>query len=168
MIPDPSAGAPEAPLNLALLAGRMGWAFLFGLLIAWRPLSRLLGGRGSRPEIAHALLLMTLAATLVISIIGDSLARAFGVVGLGSFIRFRASIKDPSDVVLFFIAIGLGMACGLGMVLHAGIGLAVLSVVLVARDRMLPAAAKPPKTRPLPEALPQLKPARGGSTTEAV
>jgi hypothetical protein len=144
MIPAGVQEAVEPPLQLSLLAGRMGWAFLFGVLIAWRPLSRLCGGRASRPEIAHALLLMTLAATLVISIIGDSLARAFGVVGLGSFIRFRASIKDPSDVVLFFIAIGMGMACGLGMVLHAAIGLGVLSVVLVARDRM-PAPVKAPK-----------------------
>jgi hypothetical protein len=138
----------ESTVQLAHLAVRLGWAFLLGVFLAWRPLSRLFGGRKSRPEIAYALLLMTLAATLVITIIGDSLARAFGVVGLGSFIRFRASIKDPADVVLFFIAIGLGMACGLGMVLHAAVGLAALSVVLVPRDRI---PAPPGKQAPEPK-----------------
>ena len=113
----------------------MAAALALGTLLAWRPLSRLAGGRPARPEIAHALQLMALAASLVIVIIGDSLARAFGIVGLGSFIRFRASIKDPSDVVLFFSAIGVGMACGLGLIPHAAVGTAVLSGVLVLRDR---------------------------------
>jgi hypothetical protein len=113
----------------------MGWALALGALLAWRPLSRLAGAPPRKPDIAHGLLLMTIAASLVIVIIGDSLARAFGVVGLGSFVRFRASIKDPADVVLFFAAIGIGMACGLGLVPHAIAGVGVLSLVLVFRDR---------------------------------
>src|SRR5262245_49007611 len=100
-------------LEVITLLGRVGWAMALGVLLAWRPLSRLVGGPPSRVEIAYALLLMTVAASFVIVVIGDSLARAFGIVGLGSFIRFRSSIKDPSDVVLFFVAIGVGMACGL-------------------------------------------------------
>jgi hypothetical protein len=56
---------------------------------------------------------MTVASAMVV-VIEDSLARAFGVVGPGSFIRFRSAIKDPRDVVSFFLAIGTGMACGMG------------------------------------------------------
>jgi hypothetical protein len=128
-----SRSATEVPVSALLV--RMACALALGSLLAWRPLSRLAGAPPPKPSIAHGLLLMTVASTLVIVVIGDSLARAFGVVGLGSFIRFRTSIKDPSDVVLFFSAIGIGMACGLGAVPYAAAGVGVLSLVAVLRDR---------------------------------
>lgn len=123
--------------TMEVLLMRLGCALLLGALIAWRPLSHLAGGRRPKQEVAYALLLMTAASSLVIGVIGDSLARAFGVVGLGSFVRFRAAVKDPCDVVLFFLSIGVGMACGLGAVPYASAGVLVLSLVLVLRDRAL-------------------------------
>jgi hypothetical protein len=117
-------------LNVSVLLVRLACAIVLGGVIAWRPLSR----RPVKVEVKHALLIMTVAATMVVVVIGDSLARAFGVVGLGSFIRFRSSIKDPRDVTLFFLAIGTGMACGLGAVPVAGIGVAVMWLLLVALD----------------------------------
>ena len=113
-----------------LLITRLGCAIALGAVIAWRPLSR----RPLRPDVRHALLIMTVAAAMVVVVIGDSMARAFGVVGLGSFIRFRSSIKDPRDVVLFFLAIGTGMACGLGAVPVAAVGVATVWALLVALD----------------------------------
>jgi len=128
-----SDSTSEIRIEVFLL--RLGCAAALGAWIAWRPFSRLAGGKTSKPEVAYALLLMTLASALVIVVIGDSLARAFGVVGLGSFVRFRTSIKDPGDVVLFFLSIGVGMACGLGAVHFAAVGLAVITPVLLLRDR---------------------------------
>jgi hypothetical protein len=78
------------------------------------------------------------------------MARAFGVVGLGSFIRFRSSIKDPRDVVMFFLAIGTGMACGLGAVPVASVGVGVVWALLVALDRLdVPDAAPEPEPPPV-------------------
>src|SRR5688572_19853059 len=96
--------APTDPSQVTVVAflGRMACALVLGALIAWRPLSRLAGAPAPKPAHAHALFMMTLAATLVVMVIGDSLARAFGVVGLGSFVRFRTALKDPRDAVLFF------------------------------------------------------------------
>jgi hypothetical protein len=112
------------------LVVRLACAIVLGVVIAWRPLSR----RPLKVDVRHALLIMTVAAAMVVVVIGDSMARAFGVVGLGSFIRFRSSIKDPRDVVLFFLAIGTGMACGLGVVLVAAVGVATVWALLVALD----------------------------------
>ena len=39
----------------------------------------------------------------MVVVIGDSTARAFGLVGLGAFIRFRAGIKDPRDAAVMFV-----------------------------------------------------------------
>ncbi len=127
-------GTSGSSIDATALLVRMGFALVLGALLAWRPLSRLAGGLPSKLPVAYALVLMTLASTLAAALIGDSVARAFGVVGLGSFVRFRTAIKDPGDAVLFFVAIGLGMACALGVIGHAALGVAAISVLLVFRD----------------------------------
>ena len=141
--------APSDPSQVTVVAflGRMACAVVLGALIAWRPLSRLAGAPPPKPALSHALFMMTLAATLVIMVIGDSLARAFGVVGLGSFVRFRTALKDPRDAVLFFVAIGVGMACGLGQIMIAGLGVGTMSLALIPLERSGRESAEEP---PLP------------------
>ena len=145
----------DLSLSPKVLLVRLACAAALGAILAWRPLCR----RRVRIEIEHSLLLMTVAAAMMVSVIGDSLARAFGVVGLGSFIRFRSSIKDPRDVALFFIAIGTGMACGLGAVPTAAISVSVLWFILVALDRANGAEpARAVETPPLPAPVPPAPP----------
>jgi hypothetical protein len=117
-------------LHVRTLLMRLACAVALGIIIAWRPLSR----RPLKTEVKHALLIMTVASSMLMFIIGESTARAFGVVGLGSFIRFRSSIKDPRDVVQFFLAIGTGMACGHGDLRTAAIGVATVWALLVVLD----------------------------------
>ena len=131
----------DVTVPVPVLLVRLAFAIVLGVVIAWRPLSR----RPLKVDVRHALLIMTVASAMVVVVIGDSMARAFGVVGLGSFIRFRSSIKDPRDVTLFFLAIGTGMACGLGAVRVAGVGVATVWALLVALDWNW-------KPAPLPEA----------------
>ena len=47
-------------------------------------------------------------------IIGDSIARAFSLVGALSIIRFRTAIQDPRDIGFVFYALAVGMAIGAG------------------------------------------------------
>ena len=47
-------------------------------------------------------------------IIGDSIARAFSLVGALSIIRFRTAIQDPRDIGFVFYALAVGMAVGAG------------------------------------------------------
>ena len=120
----------DLSVPVSTLLVRLACAIVLGAVIAWRPLSR----RPLKVDVRHALLIMTVAAAMVVVVIGDSMARAFGVVGLGSFIRFRSSIKDPRDVTLFFLSIGTGMACGLGAVPVAAVGVSTVWALLVALD----------------------------------
>ena len=132
----------DLSVPVPVLLVRLSCAIVLGAVIAWRPLSR----RPLKVDVKHALLIMTVAAAMVVVVIGDSMARAFGVVGLGSFIRFRSSIKDPRDVTLFFLAIGTGMACGLGAVPIAGVGVSTVWALLGALDwnwKPTPAAPDP-------------------------
>jgi hypothetical protein len=122
------------------LAPRMLVALLMGALLATRPWRRKV-----RPsvEIQQTGLLMCVAAALVASVIGDSLARAFGVVGLGGFIRFRSNFKDPRDSALLFVLIGVGMAAGMGLLELAVVGAVLVGLILAG----LEALVKPGKRR---------------------
>lgn len=115
------------------VAPRLLAAALLGGFLAWRPWQR--QGR-PKGEIAQTQLLMCVAAALIVTVIGDSVARAFGVVGLGGFIRFRTGIKDPRDAAVLFLLIGVGMAAGLGMYELAAAGTAMIAGVLAALDRL--------------------------------
>lgn len=111
---------------------RMALALALGGVVAARP------WRSQRPraEMVQTQLLMCVAGALVVSVVGDSLARAFGLVGLGGFIRFRSGLKDPRDAASLFVLIGLGMACGMGEIHVAIVGWAFLVAVFVAMDRI--------------------------------
>ena len=56
---------------------------------------------------------------MVIMIIGNSLARAFALVGAMSIVRFRNPVKDSLDLVYIFAAIAVGMACGTSFAIYA-------------------------------------------------
>lgn len=71
-------------------------------------------GTGNGKGFFQSLILMTLITSLVIMIIGDSLARAFGLVGAMSIIRFRTAVKDTVDILFIFFALTAGLAAGAG------------------------------------------------------
>jgi hypothetical protein len=121
-----------------------------GAFLGFRPWRRLL--TTSLPparEVAQAQTLIAIAGALMVVVIGHSTARAFGLVGLGGFIRFRSGIKDTRDAAIMFVMIGIGMACGLGAVpmalmatLFAGIVLAIFDAGRRARLRLVRVAVQ--------------------------
>ena len=50
--------------------------------------------------------------SVVMVVIGESIARAFSLVGALSIIRFRTAIQDPRDIGFVFYALAVGMAVG--------------------------------------------------------
>jgi hypothetical protein len=124
---------------------RLVIAALLGAFLGFRPWRRLLpNALPPAREVAQAQTLIAVAGALMVVVIGHSTARAFGLVGLGGFIRFRSGIKDTRDAAVMFVMIGLGMACGLGAVpmalvatLFAGVVLALFDVGRRARLRLV-------------------------------
>src|SRR2546428_9411800 len=108
-------------------------AALIGLLITavHQPMSR---ERARSMEQAQTLLCVSGAMMMII--IGNSLARAFGIAGAASIIRFRTPVEDPKDVTILFLLMGLGMSAGLGAFAVAGLGTAFLCIALIALERM--------------------------------
>ena len=62
-----------------------------------------------------SLILLTMITATVIMVIGSNLARAFGLVGAMSIIRFRTAVKDTQDIMFIFFALAIGLAAGAGL-----------------------------------------------------
>jgi len=72
---------------------------------------------------------------VVIMVIGNNLARAFGLVGAMSIIRFRTAVKDTIDIVFIFFALGIGMAAGVGLYSVAVGGTIFIGLVLLSLSK---------------------------------
>lgn len=77
-----------------------------------------------------AIIMLSMITALVIMVIGNNLARAFGLVGAMSIIRFRTAVKDTQDIMFIFFALAAGLAAGAGMHLIAYIGTIFIGVVV--------------------------------------
>ena len=72
---------------------------------------------------------LSLIVCMVIMTIGNSIARAFALVGALSIIRFRTVIKDPKDIVFIFWSLATGMVCGTGQYFLAFAGSSIITIV---------------------------------------
>ncbi len=79
----------------------------------------------------NTLVLLPMITAIVMMVIGNNLARAFGLVGAMSIIRFRTVIKDTRDIAFVFLALAAGMAAGTGyhVIALAGTAAVILSIV---------------------------------------
>lgn len=121
------------PIDVMLL--RLVLATVLSAAVSYRPW-RMFMKNMSRVayDTAQAQVIIAVAGAIMVIIIGDSVARAFGLVGLGAFIRFRSGIKDPRDAAVMFVMIGVGMAVGLGLYEVAAVVSAFIAVVVATLD----------------------------------
>ena len=79
----------------------------------------------------NSLVLLTLITSVVMLVIGNNLARAFGLVGAMSIIRFRTAVRDVQDIVIIFFALAVGMAAGVGLHIIALAGTIIISIIAI-------------------------------------
>ncbi|MBI3047692.1 MAG: STAS domain-containing protein [Acidobacteria bacterium] len=117
-----------ALLKLVVAAG-------IGLLVTFvhRPTAR---DKPLSRSMEQAQVLLCVAGAMVMIIIGNSIARAFGIAGAASIIRFRTPVEDPKDITILFLLMGLGMAAGLGAFAVAGLATAFLCLFLLMLERL--------------------------------
>jgi uncharacterized membrane protein YhiD involved in acid resistance len=127
---------PDVWQNLSLypttggeIVANISVALLCGLLISWI-YRRTYRGPGYSVSFVNSIVLLAMITSLVIMVIGNNLARAFGLVGAMSIIRFRTPIKDTHDIVYIFFGLAAGMAAGVGYHKIAIIGTLFVGAVI--------------------------------------
>ena len=108
----------------------VGMAFAFGLLIAtlYRYTHQ---GFSYSPDFVNTLIIITMVTAIVIMVIGNNLARAFGLVGAMSIIRFRTALKESRDIAFIFFGLAAGMAAGAGNHLIGIVAVPMISLIIL-------------------------------------
>jgi hypothetical protein len=112
-----AAMVARALIALPLAAG-------LGAVLAFRP--RRSGTPARSAPVIQTQIILSIIGAVVMLIVGSSLARAFGIVGVASLIRYRAKIDDPKDAVVMLATLSMGLCSGVELY-----GLALFSTVFV-------------------------------------
>lgn len=75
-----------------------------------------------------SLIMLALITTMIMNIIGSSIALSLGMVGALSIVRFRTAIKDPRDTAYIFWIIAIGLGAGSSNYFIISIGSAFIAV----------------------------------------
>jgi uncharacterized membrane protein YhiD involved in acid resistance len=113
----------ESDIRLPVLAARLAVALALGCVVAG--VYRLTHGRRgeSASGLTATLVMLTVLIGLVTLVIGNSVARAFSLVGALAIVRFRTVVEDTRDTAFVIFAVALGMAVGAGFLKVALVGL---------------------------------------------
>ena len=131
------APALDTPLlhHLIVLAGAAALGAALGLI---RPVRRSIVPRSA--HVIQAQILLAIVGALIIVVVGESLARAFAIVGAAGLVRYRARIRDPKDAGVMLVALALGLTVGSGLYALAAIACAFVIAVLWVLESIEPAA----------------------------
>ncbi len=96
-------------------------------------------GPGYLKSFVNSLLILSMITAIVIMVIGNNLARAFGLVGAMSIIRFRTAVKETQDIIFIFFSLAVGMAAGVGLHSVAIISTLVIGLIylLISRSNFI-------------------------------
>ena len=122
------AAAPATP---GVLAVRLILALVFGVAVA--VIYRWSHGRekSDKAPLTTTLVLLSILIAMVSMVIGNSVARAFSLVGALSIVRFRTVVDDTRDTAFVIFSVIVGMAAGAGLPWVPLVGIPVVSLASV-------------------------------------
>ena len=113
---------------------------ILGAALALRP--RRKGTPRRQAPVIQTQIILAIVGAVIMLVVGQSLARAFGVVGVASLIRYRAKVDDPKDAVVMLSCLGMGLASGVGLYALAMVATVFLLVVLFLLESFEPESKK--------------------------
>ncbi len=150
-LPAPAAGTADwmssafqaaPPISIEVILGRTALALVLGFAVAAVYRLSLPQRRGDAPALTTTLVLLAVLIALVTIVIGDNVARAFGLVGALSIVRFRTVVEDTRDTAFVIFAVVVGMAVGAGYPMLAAVGIPAVALGALAM-RLLTAPNEP-------------------------
>lgn len=120
----------QATLSWEQIAANILVSGILGFLIF---ISYMISHRGTiySKKFNVSLVVLTVLTSMVMTVIGNNVALSLGMVGALSIVRFRTAIKDSRDTVYIFWTIIVGICCGVGDFIVAGIGSAFVFILFL-------------------------------------
>jgi len=119
------AQPPGANIVLSDFLLRLLVAYLAGQAIGWF-YSWSHGVLSYSQNFVQSLVMLSMIVCVIMGVVGDSLARAFGLAAALAIVRFRTPVKDARDTTFLFLSVATGMAAGAGQ-----LSIAMASTVLI-------------------------------------
>lgn len=115
----PEPAVPEVEESWTIAAARitlrLALGALLAALLAFRP-RRDFPALLRNPYVAQTQILLAVVAAALMMIVSDNAARAFGIFAAASLVRFRTNIRDPKEITVLLISLGIGLATGVGKI----------------------------------------------------
>ncbi|MFO0849175.1 MAG: DUF4956 domain-containing protein [Gemmataceae bacterium] len=131
-----AVAATSSPPEVSVLVLRITLAMLCGFLVAGVHVLTLGRSREDSRTLPTTLVLLAVLVALITMVIGDSTARAFGLVGALSIVRFRSVVEDTRDTAFVIFAVAVGMAVGAGYAVLAAVGLPAVTIAAAIMARI--------------------------------
>lgn len=122
---------PDPEIRPDVLAVRLGLALALGIGVAGIYRVTQTGDRTQAPNLGTTLVLLAVLIAMVTQVIGNSVARAFSLVGALAIVRFRTVVEDTRDTAFVIFAVVVGMAAGAGLLAVAVVGSLVVGAAAV-------------------------------------
>lgn len=119
---------------------RLPLAAVLGSVLALRPRRRSHGRRSVL--VVQTQIMLAVVGAVIMLVVGNSLSRAFGIVGAAGLVRYRSTIDDPKEAVVMLCALGAGLASGVGLYLLAPFATLFMTAVLWVVEYFEPGARK--------------------------
>ena len=121
----------------------LGSALLLGVVLS---LVYIFSSRKERYSrgLSITLIVLPIIISTVIMLVSDSFARAFGLAGAFSIIRFRSTQGNPKDLAYIFAGLAIGLACGMGYILCAAIITVLICAILLGLGAIKYGSSKTP------------------------
>ncbi len=124
LIKDQSTLTWEQIVANIIVSGILGFLIFISYMISHR-------GTIYSKKFNVSLVVLTVLTSMVMTVIGNNVALSLGMVGALSIVRFRTAIKDSRDTVYIFWTIIVGICCGVGDFIVAGIGSGFVFIILL-------------------------------------
>ena len=117
---DPFESIEIGANRVANLGGSILWLFIAvsGALLTSLPVTWVYMASRVRKEYDQALvetmIVLPIAVTSIVVMVHNSLALAFSLAGIVGGVRFRNTLKSSGDAIYILLAIGIGLAAGIG------------------------------------------------------
>lgn len=128
----PEIAAAEVTVLTALVVITL--AFALGLAIAYiyRKTHR---GFSYSPSFVFTIIIVSILSAIVMTVVENSLARAFAILGTFTIIRYRTAIKDTRDTAFLLWAIVTGLAVGTVNYALAVVSTGLVSAIILTLSR---------------------------------
>jgi len=90
-------------------------AIIVSLPVSWVYMA-VRGGEEYDQSLVNTIIVLPMIVTGIVIIVQNSLALAFSLAGIAGAVRFRNSLKSSGDALFILLAVGIGLAAGIGAI----------------------------------------------------